>query len=329
MLLSLLAISLLCPTDPPSAWLEPATSPPPPFWNHGPGTSGGGSATESGETLARGRWSFELRSDWTEFEHVSQAEAEARAVEAGEFDALESSWVNTLAVSYGLTDDLQLGLQLGYYAGSNFIDAEEDGAGGAESATADPAGLTDTWVNLKWRAMRGATGHLALIGGVKLPTGVDDETLSNGEELEPSSQPGSGSVDYQAGLAYSRFLSSRVTLDASGVYTLRTEHDGFEVGDRADLGLALAYRLTQDVRAPNNWSVFSELNGIWLGEDEEDGVSNENSGGETLYLSLGVRDRIDPRFAWSLAPSVPIWQDVNGEQVETDWRIGLALTCTL
>jgi len=298
-------------------------------WNHGPGTSGGGSSTSSGETLRAGRWSFDVRSDWTEFEHFSVAEAEAEAIAHDEFDALESSWVNSLALSYGLTDDLQLGVQLGYYAGSNFIDAEADGLGGAESATADPSGMTDTWVTAKFRVMHGAGGHLALLGGVKLPTGKDDEKLSNGEELEPSSQPGTGSVDYQAGLAYSRFLTPRMTLDASGLYTVRTEHDGFEVGDRADLGLALAYRLTEDVRQPGNWSVFGELNGVWLDEDVEDGTSNENSGGETLWLTLGLRDRIDEHFSVSLAPALPVYQDANGDQVETEWRVGLALSYTL
>lgn len=328
MLLLLLALSLSDPSDPTLASIPPAPRAPL-LWNHGPGTTGGGSTTTSGETLRRGGWSFELRSDWTQFEDVSVAEAEAEAIQNGEFDALESSWVNQLVLSYGLTDDLELGLQLGYYSGSDFIDAEEDGLGGAESATADPSGLTDTWLTMKWRVLRGAGGHLALIGGVKLPTGKDDETLSNGEELEPSSQPGSGSVDYQAGLAYSRFLTPFVTLDASGIYTLRTEHDDFEVGDRADLGLALAHRLTEDVQAPNNWSVFGELNGVWLGEDQEGGVSNESSGGETVHLTLGVRDRIDQHWSLSLAPAVPILQDVNGEQVETDWRVGLALTFTL
>lgn len=326
----------LCPLSDPElpAPLSPALLSPVPLapaplrYNHGPGTSGGGSLTSSAETLRAGRWSFELSSDWTQFEDTSVAEAEAAAIAAGEFDALGSSWVNQFELGYGLTDDVQLGLQLGYYSGSDFIDAEEDGLGGAESAEADPRGLTDTWVTVKWRAVRGANGHLALLAGVKLPTGKDDETLSNGEELEPSSQPGSGSVDYQAGLAYSRFLSSRVTLDTSGVYTIRAAHEGFEVGDRADLGLALAYRLDEDVQAPNNWSVFGELNGVWLDEDVERGVSNENSGGETVYLTVGVRDRITPHLAISLAPAVPILQDVNGEQVETDWRVGFALTFT-
>jgi len=305
-----------------------SAAPAAPFWNHGPGTSGGGTATMSGETLRRGRWSLALDSLWTEYESVSVAEAEARAAGAGEFDALGSSWVNQIALAYGLTDDLELGLEVGYYSGSDFIDAEDDGLGGVESATADPSGLMDTWVTAKWRVLRGASGHLALIGGVKLPTGKDDETLSSGEELEPSSQPGSGAVDYQAGLAYSRYLTERITLDASGVYTLRTEEDDFQVGDRADLGLALAYRLTPEVQAPHTWSLFGELNGIWLDQDEEDGLANENSGGETVYLTVGLRDRIHERFSVSLAPAVPILQDLDGEQVESDWRVGLTLTWT-
>jgi hypothetical protein len=300
--------------------------------NHGPGTSGGGSNTSSGETLRTGRWSVDLRSDWTEFESFSRTEAEAIAESSGEFDALGSAWTNQLALAYGLTDDLELGLAFGYYSGSDFIDAEDEDLQNpdtAESASADPHGLTDTWVSAKWRVLRGAGGHLALMAGVKLPTGEDDERLSNGEPLEPSSQPGSGSVDYQAGVAYSRFLTPRVTLDASARYTLRTEHGGFEVGDRADLGLALAYRLTEDVKAPNNWSVFGELIGVWLDHDAADGVENESSGGEVLYLALGVRDRLTEHVALSLTPSLPVFQDTNGEQVEVDWRVGLGLSLTL
>ncbi len=319
-----LAFLPLAHGDPPAFVAAPA-----PLWNHGPGTSGGGSATTSGETLRAGRFTLDLRSELTVYEDVSRSEAEATALRIGEFDALESAFLNHLSLAYGITDDLQLAVQVGYYAGSDFVDAEQDGMGGVESATADPSGLTDTWITGKLRVVRGAAGHLSLLGGVKLPTGKDDETLSNSEELEPSSQPGSGSVDYQAGLAYSRYLTPRVTLDASGVYTLRTEHDDFEVGDRADVGLALSYRLTEDVRASNNLSVFAELSGNWLDRDEDDGVENENSGGETVYASVGLRDRFTEQVALSVAPAIPIYQDLDGEQVEADWRVAATLSFSL
>jgi len=325
---SLLSALLLSPVTNGDA-LIPAVPAPAPFvpWNHGPGTSGGGSTTISGETLRKGRWSVDLTSLYTSYDSPSRAGAEAIAGQVGEFDSLDSAFVQDVAFAYGMTDDFQVGAHIGYYAGSNFVDAEEEG-GTVESATADPSGLTDLWLTAKYRVVRGASGHLSLLGGIKLPTGKDDEELDNGELLEPSSQPGSGAVDYQAGLAYSRYLTPYLTLDASALYTLRTEEDDFEVGDRADVGVALAYRLTEDVRAPNNWSVFGELAGIWLDQDEDDGVENENSGGETVYLALGVRDRFSEHLALSVAPAIPIHQDLDGEQVESDWRVAVTLSFT-
>lgn len=330
-MLVFLLLSLSLPSDPRPgevrAPLAPALRAPLP-WNHGPGTSGGGSSTLSGETLAKGKLAWSLRSEFTSYEDTSRAEAEAIALAEGEFDALASAWVNTLALEYGLTDDLELALTLGYYSGSDFIDAEEDGLGGAESATADPAGMTDTWLDVKYRLHKGPQGHLAWLTGIKLPTGKDDETLDSGEELEPSSQPGSGSIDYRAGLAWSRFLDARTTLDASGVYTIRTAHEGFAVGDRADLGLALAWRLSEDARAARTWTVFGELAGTWLEEDVERGEENDSSGGTTLWLTAGARLRFGSTASLSLAPSLPVLQDLNGEQVEAEARLALTLAYT-
>jgi len=306
----------------------PARRAAPLYWNHGPGTSGGGTSTLSGETLRHGRWEVSLSTDYTDFENVSRSRAEAKAGVQGEFDALKSSLVQRVGVAYGVTDDLQVGAEIGYYLGSDFIDAEDDGAGGVESASADPEGLTDLWLSAKWRAHRGPSGHVALIGGVKLPTGKDDETLDNGEVLEPSSQPGSGALDFQAGVAWSRYLNERVTMDASGLYTLRTEHDDFRVGDRVDLGLALAYRLTPDVATYPNSSVFGELTTVVLGEDEEGGEANDHSGGTTVYLAAGARVRLNEHVALSLAPALPVAQDLNGDQVETDWKVAFQLTYT-
>src|SRR5262245_35767648 len=217
--------------------------------NHGPGTSGGGSSTVSGETLKPGQIDLSLRVDYTKFENISRAGAERTALRSGEFDALDDATITTVGISYGLIGDIQLSAAIGYYWGRNFVDAESEDGIEAESATADPEGLTDLSLSAKWRIIKGAPGNVALIGGVIAPTGRDDVRLSNGELLEPSSQPGTGAWAFQAGIAYSRFLTSRVTIDASGIYTFRTEHDGFEVGDRADLGVALAYRLTESIRS--------------------------------------------------------------------------------
>jgi len=300
----------------------------PAFANHGPGTSGGGSSTASGETLRAGMVDLDFRFDFTEFQHISRAQAEARAVDSGDFDTIKRAAIGSISLSYGLTDDWQIGAQLGYYQGWDFISATSIGGGEAESGTGDPNGLTDLWLTSKYRLLKGAPGNLAVIGGIKLPTGRDDVRLSNGELLEASSQPGTGAVDFQAGLAYSRFLTSRLTVDASAIYTFRTDHNDFKVGDRLDLGLALAYRLTESIKDFPNVSVFGEALGVWLGKDRDGDEFNPNSGGSTMYLSPGVRVRWNEHVALTLASAFPVVQELNGDQVETRFKLALTLSFT-
>jgi hypothetical protein len=201
--------------------------------------------------------------------------------------------------------------------------------GGADVGTANPKGITDTWFTTKYRILKGMPGNLSLIAGVKAPTGEDDHRLSNGDRLEASSQPGSGAVDFQLGAAYSRYLTTNLTIDASGVYTFRTRDHGFKVGDRADLGVALAYRLTDDIKELPNLSVFVEALGVWIGKDNShaDGT-NPNSGGWSMFISPGIRCRLTQHMSATVAVLVPILQDLNGAQVKRDYRISAGVTWT-
>ena len=298
--------------------------------NHGPGTSGGGSSTASGETMKQGGAEVTFRLDYTQFEDVSNSQASRLARKAGEFDALANSVVASIEVAYGITNDIQVGGQIGYYWGSGFVSAGSANGVDVDIATADPDGLTDLWITGKFRILKGAPGHLSLIAGIKLPTGRDDVKLSDGNLLEASSQPGSGSADYQLGVGYSRFLTSQLTLDASAIYTFRTEHNGFEVGDRFDFGTALAYRLTESIRAFPQYSIFGEVTGVWLGKDHsnEEGT-NPNSGGTTLYASPGLRVRFNPNWSLTAAFAVPFLQDSNGEQINTTYKATLAVSWSL
>src|SRR5438034_7209078 len=98
--------------------------------NHGPGASGGGAFTISGETLKPGRWELSLREDFSDFEHFSQAHAIERARAGGDFDALDHGFLTSVDLSYGLFEDFQIGATLGYFIGSGFIsaDLEDDGS---------------------------------------------------------------------------------------------------------------------------------------------------------------------------------------------------------
>jgi hypothetical protein len=295
--------------------------------DHGPGTSGGGASTQSGETLKPGKFSVELRTDYTEFENLSAAQIEAKAAKAGGFDLLDRSFLSTIGISYGVVENFQVGLTIGYYNAVKPREAEFDaGTGDTEIATFDPDGLTDMWLTGKYRFYRGPAGSFAVFGGVKFPTGKFDVKNSEGERVEPSATAGSGSYDGMLGLAYSRFFTSRLTFDASAQYTLRTEADDFKLGDRIDAGVAFAWRFTEDIQKFPQVSAFAEMNVRYLSKSEEDGERDPNTGGTALFLTPGLRVGFTPNIAFTVSSPLPVVQDLNGTQLKTSYKVNGGLT---
>jgi hypothetical protein len=296
--------------------------------DHGPGTSGGGAFTQTAETMKPGTLSADVRFDYTSFDSLSANDIKSKVAHAGGIDLLDSASLTTLSFGYGVAENFQLSLSLGYYSASGASDVEPGEDGELETATFDPDGITDMVVSGKYRFYHGPLGQFAFIGGLKIPTGRDEVTNSAGERVEPSATAGSGSWDYVTGLAYSSFLTPRLTLDASALYTFRTEHYDFRLGNRVDAGLALAYRFNEDVKAFPQTSAFVEANLRRLSMSEEEGEDDVNTGGTTFFVSPGFRVRFSPAVAFSIAVQVPLTQDLNGQQLETEYKVSAALSVT-
>jgi hypothetical protein len=294
--------------------------------NHGPGASGGGSATISGETLKEGHFELSLREDYSQFEHFSRTAAAQRADFGGDFDALDSGFLTSVDFAYGVTDDFQVGGNIGYFAGRGFLSADRADDGSIEFGSANPEGLTDLALTGKYRVLRGQPGNLAVIAGVVLPTGRSDVRLSSAESLSPTDQPGTGRFGIPVGLAYSRFLTSRLTIDASALYNFRLEKDEFKVGDRFDAGIALAYRLTESIKNFPQYSFFVEANDVYLAKDHDHGEDDPNSGSNTLYLTPGFRVRFNPTASLTIAPSFPVIEHVNGNQGKVDFKVAVTFS---
>ena len=316
--------------------------------DHGPGTSGGGTSTPSAETLKPGQFSIETRVEATEFEHLSASEIARSAAATGHFDLLDRTVLSALTLSYGVVENFQLSLSIGYYDAENAREAvvpghhdpapveegadgghghgEAEHAAGIESRGFDPDGLTDLVLAAKYRVYRGPAGQVALIAGLKMPTGRDDVQDSTGASIDPAAAAGSGSWDFIGGLAYSTFITGQLTIDASVLYTLRTEHDDFKVGDRFDAGVGVAYRLTSDIERFPQFSVFVETNLRHLHPSEVRGEEHQNSGGTALFISPGARIRFSPHAAFSVAPHIPVMQDLEGEQIETAFKLTAGFT---
>ena len=292
--------------------------------NHGPGT-GGGATTIPAITLKSGIFSLGLRTELTEFEPISDSKLFEKAEKAGSFDAIDRTFLHTMDIGYGVTDDLTLGLNIGWFEAINFRESElEDDE--VEVFQANPDGITDLWLSGKYRFWRGPQGHYAILVGVKFPTGVDDKENDAGEKLEAVEQPGSGSYDFATGFAYSRWLTADWTLDTNIQYILRTEGArDFEIGDRMDWNLATAYQVIPRNKYPN-FAPVGEINVKYLFRDEENGRDERNSGGTTVFLSPGVRIGVTSRLGVGASVSFPVFQNVLGEQQETDFKAAVGVS---
>ena len=283
--------------------------------DHGPGTSGSGFITFSAETLKPGQFSSSLQFDWTEFESPSGMPEEV--------DLLDRSFLTTFNLSYGVVENFQLGLTYGYYASEGNREFEN-----GDEVTFDPDGFSDLWLTGKYRFYQGPAGEFAMLGGIKAPAGDSSVTNSEGESVEPSATAGTGAWDGLAGFAYTVPLSATVTLDASAIYTFRGEAHDYRLGDRLDLGSSLAWRVCGDAATYPQLSLVAEATLRHVQKSEEGGADEEATGGTVLFLSPGVKLSFNERLAASLGIQIPVVQNLNGDQLETDFRLITGISFT-
>ena len=302
--------------------------------------AGGDGATlnvASPDTLEAGRAAIGMRLTYTRPEQRSDAELAAfaaRHVHAHNNDYLLNAVVG---VSYGLTDRLTISAELPYRRQDGLRAGEHSHAGGSVSNEAvelgSVSGIGDVSLMARYGLLAEGPMRLALIGGVKLPTGGTDKTSDQGERLETEHQPGSGSWDPIAGAAIATDLGP-VTLSASALYQFSGEGaQETELGDRAQVGVALSRHIGAehhedapgDEHGHASWDVFLELTGEWEGRQQIAGETEEDSGGRVVWLSPGAR--FNSAGGWSVAGAIglPVWQDIGLSHPDNEYRLTVAL----
>jgi hypothetical protein len=296
----------------------------------GPGTAAGGVQVWSARTIPSGSLDVLLRADYTRFESLSPEEIEAMTLHVSgdhqHFDVVDQSMLATLGFMYGLTDDLELGVLFSYYGGSEVGEGHAHGGASYEfDDYGDVAGVADTWLATKWRVRSSPGGDVAVIGGLKAPTGEDNVTYQ-GEPIDQALQPGSGSWDVSLAVAFTRDLGPRVTLDASAQYILRTEANDYQVGDQTNVGIACAARIAGGMPSTRTLWAFVEASLRDQAENEEDGEAHVNSGGTTVYVTPGLRATVSSRLAVNLSVQVPVVQELNDVQQDVDYKLTASVT---
>jgi hypothetical protein len=316
--------------------------------------------TESAVPLERGGWSVGVRAELLQNGELSDnrlvnlrvRDVQRDGVADEDLHSIDYVLGGSLNLAYGFTENLTVGVRLPYVKRNDIREPEEGHAHGGDPIVihnviehGDSAGIGDITVSGMYRFFSGNSSDVAVLFGVKAPTGetnqkgfrneqfvkrVDTGVLPgagdghehSGRRLETHQQPGSGSWDALLGLAWSRALGP-LNLDASALYTYVTEgSQETDLGDLLSYNLALSRALDRARPCDGcSWNLVLELNGEWRDKEDVSGERTDNSGGHLLYLSPGVR-LSGPR-GWSVAVSAgyPLVKDLNGDQSEPDYRL--------
>ena len=154
--------------------------------------------------------------------------------------------------------------------------------------------------------------------GLKLPTGSFDQNFADGpqagERLDRGLQLGSGTTDLLLGTSYFTRLGGVFGGFASA--TLEQP-----LAERADFLPSTTLNLSSGVRWQNTSRFTPQLQLNLKAESREHGAEADtaNSGGTFAYLSPGVTGSLGSRSSAYVFVQLPVYQRVNGLQLEPRW----------
>lgn len=304
----------------------------------GIGSNGGGLSVQGPDTLEAGKAAAGLQITWLRSEQRSASELAALA--ALDVHAHDTDYTATgvVGLAYGLTNRLTLTAELPFVRRTNLREGVATPPG--VDHLGNVSGFGDASLLAKYRLAGSDERGVALIGGIKLPTGARHRLSDEGELLEAEHQPGSGSWDAYLGAAAGTELG-QVSLDASLLYQFTsTGTQQTRLGNRLQAGVALAHRFgagehhdhehgDEPGHGHSSWDLFGEATAEWEGRQTVDGVAEEATGGTAVWLTTGVRFNSASGYALTVGAGLPVWQDVRPSHAPGSLRLTLSLAKSL
>ena len=267
---------------------------------------------------------------------------------------MDMSMLN-LTLGYSVSDDFFAGIMLMWKRNDMdmLFNSMMQGVTGREGFTMKTDGLADTMLMAKYRLFSDdpliPTSQASLLFGLNLPTGSINQKNSEHplnfrqqEQIPYSMQLGSGTFDPTIGLLY-QGSGSPWWWGANAAYTARLYDNkrDYRLGNEFRLDLYGMYQIRHDflVQAQLNGSDQDSINGEM--DEARSGESGHvvqgdpdspymtplwdpgNYGGTQLFATLGFQWQPAPLHIVDFTVSVPLYRDLNGPQLETDYRVML------
>jgi hypothetical protein len=199
---------------------------------------------------------------------------------------------------------------------------------GSGRETFRASGLGDIAVASKFRLYKSdwklSTFNWSVIGGLELPTGEASER-ENGVRLPRQVQPGSGSVDpflaTAANLSLDRWRFDGVVF---GKLNTKGAHD-YNDGEFLSAEIDASYRFLFTQYPGPTAAVKLGFQYRREGRAKDNGHSVIDSGLDELRIKGGLSLHPTPATDVSLSIETPIWRDVQGTQLVSDFRTVISL----
>lgn len=216
-----------------------------PAWADHPVVGGGVShgspiVTIAADTLPQGVLAGGIQVSYVDPDSYSDEELIALASQHVHAHTTDYNLLTTASLSYGVTGHFTLSASLPYMRRDNLRAGEHSHSGDTATNTAEElgsvAGIGDASIigQFQFAHSHEQGWGMALIGGLKLPTGATHRVSSDGERLETEHQPGTGSWDPLVGFAASKRWGP-VSLDGNALYQFSTKGaQDTELGDRLE-----------------------------------------------------------------------------------------------
>ena len=216
----------------------------------------------------------------------------------------------TLSLDYAPSRAWGLNLQLPYFDRYHSTVAEDD----SELSYSHSHGIGDARVVGRYQGFS-PDASFGLTFGLKLATGATDTRFyagpQTGEKLDAGLQPGTGTTDALVGVYKFGNLQSGLGYFAQAYVQLPLDsHDGFKPGVGFNLNAGLRYLAWASITPQLQLNVRAEKRESGANADVE------NSGATLAYASPGLSFRISQRWDGYAFVQVPVYQHVNGLQLE-------------
>jgi Putative MetA-pathway of phenol degradation len=279
---------------------------------------------------AEAGWRINIENDYLDQNELRSGSQSVSGVPDG--NELERETLNryiTTGFSYSPNSSWNVSVLVPYVARTHSTYGEFDSTAPLPALTTSrSSSLGDIKVIGSYQGML-PTHNLGVQLGIKLPTGRYGDAVKfnggpdEGEPLDASLQPGTGSTDIIVGTYYYRAISQKFDLFVNGQFQSALKHRMDQPGNDYRPGNSTTVSLGVRYAGSQRWSPQLQVNLAHRSPDQGALADVEGTGGTVAYLSPGLTVNVRPKVHVFGFVQVPVYSNLSGYQLFPHWTASI------